>query len=122
MGLQIRQDKKNRIKVSLFPTVEALARGVLRPCKQIFSQGNSPMCKLGVVKRVSLVSNVHFFWRYSLLRVLTEKFLADPGSERKSTDLGVGGLSGPTATVSVLRYTVALHSVALRFAGFGGVS
>ena len=31
-------------------------------------------------------------------------------------------LSGPTATVILLRYTVALHSVTLRFPGFGGVS
>ena len=31
-------------------------------------------------------------------------------------------LSGPTATVVLSRYTVALHSVALRFPGFGGVS
>ena len=31
-------------------------------------------------------------------------------------------LSGPTATVILSRYTVELHSVALRFPGFGGVS
>ena len=31
-------------------------------------------------------------------------------------------LSGPTATAIVSRYTVALHSVALRFPGFGAVS
>ena len=31
-------------------------------------------------------------------------------------------LSGPTATVILSRHTVALHSVALRFPGFGGVS
>ena len=30
-------------------------------------------------------------------------------------------LTGPTATVILSRYTVALHSVALRFPGFGGV-
>ena len=31
-------------------------------------------------------------------------------------------LSGPTATVILSRYTVALHSVARRFPGFEGVS
>ena len=31
-------------------------------------------------------------------------------------------LSGPTGTVTLLRHTVALRSVALRFPGFGGVS
>ena len=32
------------------------------------------------------------------------------------------GLSGPTATVTLSRYAVALHSVALRFPAFGRVS
>ena len=35
---------------------------------------------------------------------------------------GGSQLSGPTATVTLSRYTAALHSVALRFPGFGGVA
>ena len=34
----------------------------------------------------------------------------------------VASLSGPTATVILSRYTVTLHSFALRIPGFGGVS
>ena len=83
----------------------------------IFSWGNScgPMVLKVLLKFPPTLALVHGWLFPGSSRILRRNALQEQANV-------VSGLSGPTATVILLRHTVALHSVALRFQGFGGVS